>query len=133
MDVRQMSGEHRWLATSSDGGKTWSAPRPGVTVTRVACAIERYTLESAGADRNRILWTGPKGPGRAQLVVRVSYDEGKTFTNERLISSDKAAYSDITILTDKSIGVLWERGGYQSITFSRFDLDFLESARSQQP
>jgi sialidase-1 len=95
----------------------------------VACAIQRYTLKSAGDDRNRILWTGPKGPGRANLVVRVSYDEGQTFTGERLISAGHAAYADLTILKDKSVGVLWERGveqGYQFLTFTRFNLEFLE-------
>jgi sialidase-1 len=129
VDIRQESGPHRWLATSGDGGRTWSEPRPGATVTPVACAVERYTLKSAGDDRNRILWTGPKGPGRANLVVRVSYDEGQTFPGERLISSGQAAYSDLTILKDKTVGVLWERGveqGYQFITFTRFNLGFLE-------
>ena len=95
----------------------------------MACAIERYTLKSAGDDRNRILWTGPKGPGRTRLVIRTSYDEGQTFTNEREVFSRHAAYSDLTILKDKTVGVLWERGverGYQFITFTRLDREFLE-------
>ncbi len=76
-----------------------------------------------------ILWTGPKGPGRNKLVVRTSYDEGRTFTNQRLISDEPAAYSDLTILEDKSVGVLWERGNYRFITFTRLDREFLEPAR----
>jgi sialidase-1 len=116
-------------ATSDDGGRTWSKPRPGEEVTAVACAIQRLSLKSAGDDRNRIIWTGPKGPGRRALVVRVSYDEGQTFTGERLISAEPAAYSDLTVLKDKSVGVLWERGNYKYLTFTRFNLDFLESAR----
>ena len=129
MDIRQHGGPHRWLSTSADGGRTWSDERPGSRVSPVACAIERYTLKSAGDDRDRILWTGPKGPDRRNLVVRVSYDEGQTFTNERLIYDKYAAYSDLTILQDKTVGVLWERGverGYQFITLTRFDLSFLE-------
>jgi len=132
MDFRQSSGPHRWLAESRDGGKTWSAPRPGVTVSPVACAIERYTCKSAGDDRDRILWTGPKGPGRTHLVVRTSYDEGKSFVNERPLSDQQAAYSDLTILKDKTVGVLWERGekrGYQFITFTRFNREFLETGK----
>ena len=125
-DIRQPKGPHRWRATSSDGGVTWSKPRPGETVTPVACAIERYTLKSAGDDRNRILWTGPKGPGRNKLIVLTSYDEGRTFTNERVISDGPAAYSDLTVLKDKSVGVLWERGDYRFITFTRLDREFLE-------
>lgn len=128
LDARQHGGPNRWTATSSDGGRTWSAPRPGQPVTPVCCAIQRYTLESAGDDRDRILWTGPKGPGRNKLIVRTSYDEGRTFTNERVISDEPAAYSDLTVLKDKSVGVLWERGNYRFITFTRLDREFLEPA-----
>ena len=128
LDIRQQRGPHRWLAASSDGGRSWSAPRPGQPVTPVCCAIERYTLKSAGADRDRILWTGPVGPGRNKLVVRTSYDEGLTFTNERRISDEPAAYSDLSILKDKSVGVLWERGNYRFLTFTRLHREFLEPA-----
>ena len=69
MDIRHEKGPHRWMAESTDGGRapsagwSWSEPRPGLAVSPVACAIERYTLQAAGDDRDRILWTGPKGPG----------------------------------------------------------------------
>jgi len=135
LDVRQHGGPHRWRATSSDGGRTWSEPRPGESVTPVCCAIERYTLQSAGDDRDRIVWTGPKGPGRNKLVARISFDEGKTFTHQRLISDEPAAYSDLTLLVDqkdkktKSLGVLWERGNYRFITFTRLGREFLDPAR----
>jgi sialidase-1 len=126
LDIRQSGGPHRWVATSEDGGQTWSAPRAGEAVTPVACAIERLTLQSAGDDRNRILWTGPRGPGRKTLVARISEDEGQTFPAERLIADEPAAYSDLTLLPDKSAGVLWERGNYRFITFTRLSLEFLE-------
>ena len=126
MDARQDKGSTRWIFLSSDGGETWSPPRTGQVVPPIASAIERYSLASAGDDRNRILWTGPKGPGRQTLVLRLSYDEGESFTNERIISEEKAAYSDLTLLSDRSIGVIWERGGYAFLTFSRFDLGFAE-------
>ncbi len=129
MDARQGAGDHRWLILSKDGGETWTNPVPGQTVTRIAASIERFTLKSAGDDRNRILWTGPKGPGRKQLVIRTSYDEGQTFRDEKIIYGGLAAYSDITILKDKTVGVIWERGvseGYQFVTFTRLDQSFLE-------
>jgi len=129
LDARQHGGTHRWTSTSDDGGRTWSKPTPGQTVTPVCCAIERYTLKSSGDDRDRILFTGPKGPGRNKLIVWISYDEGRTFVNERLISAEPAAYSSLTVLADKSVGVLWERGGYKYITFTRLHREFLEPAR----
>ncbi len=126
MDFRQNHGPHRWMTVSMDGGRTWSERRPGLPVSPVACAIERFSLQSKGDDKDRILWTGPKGPDRNNLVARVSYDEGQSFPNERLIAAEPAAYSDLTILKDKSAGVLWERGNYTKITFTRLTLDFLE-------
>jgi sialidase-1 len=127
MDSRQLREPTRWLLVSRDRGVTWSPAKTGQPVPPIASGIERYSLKSAGGDRDRILWTGPKGPGRQRLVLRTSYDEGKTYTNERVISNDRAAYSDLTILKDKSVGVIWERGGYAFITLSRFNLDFVDS------
>ena len=128
LDMRQQGGAHRWAATSTDGGRTWSTPAPGQPATPVCCSVERYTRKAAGDDRDRILWTGPKGPGRNKLVVRISYDEGRSFPVERVIADQPAAYSDLTVLKDKSAGVLWERGNYRFITFTRLDRRFLEPA-----
>ncbi len=125
-DMRQSQGPHRWMALSDDQGTSWSAPYPGNPVTPVACAIERYAAHVSPDNRERILWTGPKGPDRHTLVMRVSYDQGKTFQNERLIADEPAAYSDLTVLADQSIGCLWERGNYKYLTFTRFDLSFVE-------
>jgi sialidase-1 len=127
MDVRQNQGPHRWLAVSGDGAESWAGTRPGLTVTPVCCAIKRLSLKSAGAGRDRILWTGPKGPGRNNLVARISYDEGQTFVNERLIYDGPAAYSDITILKDGSAGILWERADYKFINFTRAKLSWLDA------
>jgi sialidase-1 len=126
LDIRQNQGDGRRRSTSSDGGQTWSDTTAGEAVTPCCCAIERLSLQADGDDRNRILWTGPKGPARKTLVARISYDEGQTFPAERVISEELAAYSDLTRLQDKTIGCLWERGDYRFITFTRFNLAFLE-------
>ncbi len=125
-DMRQSTGPHRWMAVSADQGNTWSETYAGNLVSPVACAIERLSAENVPDHRERILWTGPKGPDRRTLVLRVSYDQGKTFQNERLISDELAAYSDLSVLSDKTVGCLWERGDYKFITFTRFDLSFIE-------
>jgi sialidase-1 len=127
MDFRRESSKNRGLAESRDGGRTWESPRDGQSLSPCCCAIERYTLKLAGDDRDRILWTGPKGPERNNLVVRISEDEGQTFPIERLIAAEPAAYSDLTIMKDKTPGVLWERGNYHNITFTRLPREFLDS------
>lgn len=126
VEMRQSAGPHRWMAASADGGHSWSATWPGNRVSPVACALERLAADQAPDGRERLLWTGPRGPDRQTLVLRVSYDGGKTFQNERVIADEPAAYSDLTVLPDGSIGCLWERGGYRTITFTHFDLSFVE-------
>lgn len=130
MDIRQETGPRRWLATSADGGATWAEPRRGLTVTPVMCALERYTRKAAGDDRDRLLWSGPQGPDRRRLVVRTSLDEGGSFRRERLIADQFAAYSELTVLPDQTVGVFWERGveqGYRFLTFTRFNRAWLEA------
>jgi sialidase-1 len=129
MDARQNGGDHRWFLTSRDGGATWSRPREGHKLTPVATSIERFSLKQAGGDRDRLIWTGPTGPGRKNLVVRVSYDEGNTWTNERVLYGGLASYSDTTMLPDGTAGTIWERGvsdSVQFVTFTRFNREFLE-------
>lgn len=127
MDSRQETGPRRSFSESGDGGLTWGEPRPGIQVTPVMCAIERLPRRESG-EISRILWSGPPGKERRRLVLRLSEDEGKTFPAEKLISEEYAAYSDLTILRDGGVGVLWERGverGYQFITFTRIGRDWV--------
>lgn len=117
MDMRQNKGPHRWFSTSGDGGKTWSKRRPGLEVTPVCCAIARWTLKSSGEGKDRIVWTGAKGPGRSNLVARVSYDECETFGPEHMLYEGSVAYSTLTLLKDGSMGVLFERDKYGFVSF----------------
>ena len=122
MDIRQGQGEHRWFAESADGGQSWSTPRPGVEVSPVACAIKGM------AGTGRIVWTGPLGPGRRDLAVRVSTDEARTFGDPHRLCESMAAYSDLTLLPDGAPGVLWEYGiesPYETLVFTRLPPEFL--------
>ena len=50
----------------------------------------------------------------------------------RVVSDGQAAYSDLTVLPDKTACVLWERGverGYQFITFTAFGVGFVEGGQ----
>ncbi len=125
MDIRQNKGPHRWQSVSRDHGQTWSEPRPGHQVTPVACAIERVPGAALGIQRDLLVWTGPKGPGRHTLILQLSADDGKSFGQEHLLAAEPAAYSDLTVLADGSVGVLWERGGYKKITFTRLPRETL--------
>lgn len=119
----------RALATSKDGGLTWSAVRYDPTLVEPICQASflRYTIHPPH-DRDRVLFSNPAGTKREKMTVRLSYDEGKTWPVAKVLHAGPAAYSCLTVLPDTTIGCFYERGEkhpYETITFARFDLRWL--------
>ena len=59
------------------------------------------------------------------MTVRISYDEGETWTEGKTIYSGSAAYSTLTILENGDIGLLFEKDYYTENLFVSFSLDWL--------
>jgi hypothetical protein len=124
------SQDYRALATSSDGGSTWSAVTHDAALVEPICQASflRYTL-AADYGRNRLLFSNPASTSsRVNLTVRLSYDEGQTWPVARTLHAAAAAYSCLAALPDMSLGCLYEAGAssaYETITFSRFSLAWL--------
>jgi len=113
-DFRQEGCDHRGVAISEDGGRTWSKATAGQEVTPVCCGLEAV---ERGSER-LIVWSGPKGPGRNNLVIRLSPDDGQSYTHEYLIAMEAAAYSSLEAMGSWSAGILWERANCQYLTFT---------------
>ncbi|MHC4404801.1 MAG: sialidase family protein, partial [Planctomycetota bacterium] len=108
LSMRQYLGpKQRAFAVSTDGGLSWSKPKHHPQVHCPVCqsSIQRYTLPLVG-EKSRILYSGPGGPDRSHMTVRLSYDEGKTWPVAKVIHEGLAAYSDLVVLPDRSIGCL---------------------------
>lgn len=134
------------VATSGDGGQTWGPVRRAEELITPRChgAVERFTL-AVERGRNRLLFSSPASPfrqnehpyGRYNLTVRLSYDEGATWTAGRTIWPHPSAYSDMTVLPDATIGLVYERGPkgsthyWDEIHFARFNLEWLTAGRDQ--
>lgn len=126
VNSRHNGNGSRAVHLSDDGGKTWESknelqlPDPGCNG-----AILRYTAKKDGYSKDRLLFSNAGSvKGRKNLSIRISYDEGLTWSEGKVVTTGAAAYSEITILKDGSIGVLFEPG-YKSIRFVRFTLDQL--------
>jgi len=81
-------------------------------------------------DRNRLLYSGVPGNRRENLTVQISYDEGTTWQVLKVIKTGPAAYSNLVVLPDMSIGCLYdaEEPGWK-IRFARFTLDWLTDGK----
>ena len=137
LDGRQNSGDVRRRHLSTDGGATWGPDRPDtIPIVAVDGSLVRYSATRAGHDRDRILFSGPRGQSglnRNNITVWTSYDEGRTFTNPVSFNKGFAAYSVIQRLSDGTIGLAVETAKepgvrYGEITFYRFDIAELEAS-----
>jgi len=128
----------RAVATSTDGGMTWSKVRHDPTLVEPICQASflRYTLASRD-DRNRLLFSNP-GHGQAgqrrDMTVRVSYDEGQTWPMQRLLWPGPTAYSSLAALPDGQIACFFEAGQhspYERIVLARFRRQWLTSGQGE--
>ncbi len=120
---------HRAVATSGDGGLSWSEVRYDGTLVEppAQASLLRFSTRSSH-DRDRLLFANPAGPRRENMTVRLSYDEGGTWPVSRLVHAGPAAYSSLAVLPDMTVGLLYERGAaspYEKVTLAMFDLAWL--------
>ena len=123
LSMRNYRGlKKRAFAVSNDGGHTWSSPKNHEQVFCPTCqsSMHRYSWQP-----NRILYSGPGGPGRENMTIRLSYDEGKTWPVAKVLEKGSAAYSDLAVLPDGRIGCLYEVDGYKRIVFAGFPIQWL--------
>src|SRR5205823_9241043 len=77
LNIRSYRGNHRRLvATSMDGGQTWSTPTEDAALVEPVCqaSIVRYP-----AEKGNLLFSNPASTKREKMTVRLSRDEGKTW------------------------------------------------------
>ena len=97
-------------------------------------SIIRYTSINNGDDKNRLLFSNAnKKDSRSNMTIRVSYDEGKTWTAGKTIYSGGSAYSSMSILKNGDIGLFFEKDNYQENAFVRVSLDWLTDGADSVP
>jgi sialidase-1 len=132
---RPRAENFRMVATSVDGGGSWSQAKPDPSLIEPpaqASLIRSTTLDTNG--RSRLLFSNPASARRERMTVRMSEDEGATWPVARVVHEGPAAYSSLVVLPDRSIGLLFERGDrspYERITFVRLTLEWLRERRDK--
>ena len=125
---------NRLVSRSFDGGESWDAEAMDAALPEPPCQASLYRYSSGtNANQDRLLFANPIGPGRSNLRVRLSRDEGQTWPYGKLISVGSTAYSCMTKLPDGKVGIVYERNNYQQISFSTFSVDWLEEPVQKMP
>ncbi len=119
----------RVVSRSRDDGLTWSAPTFDAALTEPTCqaSLIRYSWLNSDHD-SRLLFANPAHPSkRKQMTVRLSTDEGRTWSASKLIDGGSSAYCCLTVLRDGHVGLLYERDNYKYLTLVTFPLSYLTS------
>ena len=134
------AGGYRWFSNSSDGGANWSAMyrfdgTATYPVPDPACQGNIFRLSTtAESDKNRLVHANAANTGsRVNMTVRVSYDEGASWSQSRLVYSGGSAYSSLVRLPNGDIGLLYEKDGTTSIDFVRIPIPTATNNTDAQP
>jgi len=121
----------RYVHTSTDEGKTWRTKgAPELTDPGCNASIIRYTAIKDGDKKNRLLFANANSTkGRVNMTVKVSYDEGKTWSKGKTVYEGSSAYASLTILENGDIGLFFEKDKYTKNVFTSFSLNWLTDGK----
>ena len=117
----------RQVHISCDEGKTWKS-RADSSLIDPGCnaSIIRYTTVKDGQKLNFLLFSNANmKDSRNNMTVRISYDDGETWSKGKTIYPGGSAYSSLTILANGDIGLFFEKDDYSENVFVSFSLEWL--------
>lgn len=128
--LQQMRSYHekglRAMAISDDGGESWGSVYLDQSLNTPVCqaSILRYSWPEAKAGRsaNTILFSSPRGKARQQMTLWISRDDGQTWPEQKQVYSGGSGYSNLVVLADGHVGLLYEKDNYKTISFARLPL-----------
>jgi sialidase-1 len=152
LNIRNESKENRRAVSfSPDGATKWTRPVFDDQLKEPICMASLCRLSEKGKhDRDRLLFANPDNllisgkegtPGsrrdRKNLTVRMSYDEGKTWSVSRVLEPGFSGYSDLAVGPDGTIYCLYERGSIDGknifatkyLTVARFNVEWLSEGK----
>ncbi|HCN76889.1 MAG TPA: exo-alpha-sialidase [Verrucomicrobiales bacterium] len=144
LNVRNESRTHRRLVTTSaDGATGWSTPRFDEALLEPICMAGLARYDHGG--RSLLLFSNPhnleggrggnpepgKSRARKNLSVKISADEGGTWTVNKTLEPGPSMYSDLAVTRQGTILCFYGRSdqpGFagSALTLARFNLEWLE-------
>jgi sialidase-1 len=112
----------RKVSFSENGGLSWSDIQSDTALIESICqASMLYTEEP------EILWfLNPSSKNsRINMTLKSSSNLGKTWETAKVLNSGASAYSDLTLINSKTLGILYEGGKfspYEGIVFTTFEI-----------
>lgn len=105
----------RRICVTTDLGETWtehSTSRKALIEPTCMASIHKHIYRQNGREESMLLFVNPESYSeRNHITLKVSYDDGKTWPDEKKILLDEynsRGYSCITSVDENTIGILYE-------------------------
>lgn len=105
----------RRICVTTDLGETWtehSTSRKALIEPTCMASIHKHIYRQNGREESMLLFVNPESYSeRNHITLKVSYDDGKTWPDEKKILLDEynsRGYSCITSIDENTIGILYE-------------------------
>jgi sialidase-1 len=124
---------YSFLSYSNDEGLTSNEPVAQSELISPICQVSILNFQGSTSSPTDdiLLYSGPDSQTeRVKMTIKMSYDNGKTWNQSRLLFEGKSGYSDLVQLNTTHIGCMFENGRYgynDYITFAACNIDFLQS------
>ncbi|MGH9844398.1 MAG: sialidase family protein [Blastocatellia bacterium] len=160
LNIRSESATHRRAVSlsqdgSRDGAKGWTTPAFDQALPEPIClgSLQRISGKARG-EKSRILFVNPDNlrskrlqgsvegksrtnADRQNLVLKLSYDEARTWAVKKALDPGVAGYADLAVNPNSgAIFCFYERGGFDDVstrtkylTLARFNLEWLTDGK----
>lgn len=120
---------YRTVHVSYDKGKSWKSHIDSSLVDPACNAsIIRYiSKKHKVADKILIFANNNNKTKRKNMSIRISRDDGKTWSKGKTLYSGSSAYATLTVLQNGDIALLFEADDYKKNVFVSFPLSWIEN------
>ncbi len=118
LNLRTGAGTYRKYCVSDNAGESWGEMKTDYTLLDPKCQGSLFSVQMNG--QHTLFFSNAASAERNNLTVRLSVNDGASWTKKVSVHEGPAAYSDLVQTTDGKIGVLYEGGTgrpYENILF----------------